>query len=773
MDDLAFPKRPGVCHTSARHDSAHKHVSGTAIYTDDIAEPRDLCHVQLGLAGFARGRVRADLSAVRGAPGVIAVLTGDDVPGENDVGPVAHDEPMLALVGGEGVVQFEGQPLFAVAAETRRAARLAVKAAKLSVAEEPAIVTIADARRAGSTIDAPYRMGRGDAAAAIQAAPHTVAGVIEIGGQEHFALEGQVALATPGEDADMLVVSSNQHPSECQEVVARVLGVPANAVTVEVRRMGGAFGGKESQGNGPAAVAALAARVTGRPAKLRLDRDDEFILTGKRHDFIIEYEAGFDGEGRLLGVKFDQHARCGWSLDLSRAICDRAMFHADNAYAIPALEVVSHRWRTNTPSNTAFRGFGGPQGMVGIERVIEHVAHTLGRDPLTVRRANFYCPTAPAEARTTHYGMVVEDAVIADLVDDLAKSSDYARRRAEIAAWNFGSPILKRGIALTPVKFGISFTTTFLNQAGALVHVYKDGSVMINHGGTEMGQGVYVKVAQVAADAFGLALDDVKITATRTDKVPNTAPTAASSGADMNAMAVKNACETIRDRLAGVAAQAAGVAASDVVFSGGEVIAGARAWAFGALCLEAWLSRVSLSSTGFYATPKISWDREAATGRPFYYFAYGAAVAEAAIDTLTGESRLLRVDILHDCGRSLNPAIDLGQIEGGFVQGAGWLLTEELVFDKAGRLKTHAPSTYKIPCASDRAADMRVAIWPRGENRELTIRRSKAVGEPPLMLAIAAHQAVGAAIAAVRPDFHGLDAPATPERVLFALSPAG
>ncbi|MEM8551304.1 MAG: xanthine dehydrogenase molybdopterin binding subunit [Pseudomonadota bacterium] len=767
---------PSVSHTPIPHDSGHKHVTGEAIYADDIAEPTALIHAVIGYCDIAAGTVRADLSAVHASDGVLAVLTGEDVPGENDVGPVAHDEPMLALVGGEARVNFHGQPLFAVLAADRRAARIAAKKAIYETFAETPVVTIADAIAAGTKVDESYRMARGDAAAAIADAPRRVSGSIEIGGQEHFALEGQIAVATPGEDDEMFVVSSNQHPSECQEVVARVLGVPNHAVTVEVRRLGGGFGGKESQGNLPAAVAALAARLTGRPTKVRFDRDDEFIITGKRHDFVVEYEAGFDATGRLHGVRFVQHSRCGWSLDLSRAICDRAMFHADNAYFIPALEVISHRWRTNTCSNTAFRGFGGPQGMVGIERVVEHVAHETGLDPLTVRRRNFYQASAPSEARTTHYHMVVDDSVIDEVVEDVAASADYASRRAAVDAFNANSPIIKRGIALTPVKFGISFTTTFLNQAGALVHVYKDGSVMVNHGGIEMGQGVYIKVAQVVADAFGLQVGAVKVTATRTDKVPNTAPTAASSGADMNAMAALDACGHIRRRLAEFAAARAGVAADSVRFEGGYVLAGPRADPFAKVCLDAWMARVSLSSSGFYATPKIHWDRDAARGRPFYYFAYGAAVTEAAVDTLTGESRLTRVDIVHDCGKSLNPAVDLGQIEGGFAQGAGWLITEELVWDSEGRLKTHAPSTYKVPCASDRAPDMRIAIWARGMNRELTVRRSKAVGEPPFMLAISAHQAIGAAVAAARADrgetsFHHLPAPATPERVLAAIAP--
>ncbi|WP_245943802.1 xanthine dehydrogenase molybdopterin binding subunit [Acuticoccus kandeliae] len=763
----------GETHQPRPHDSGEKHVDGRAIYADDIPEPAALVHVHIACAKFAKGRLTADLDQVEKAPGVVAVLTGDDVRGENNVGPVVHDEIMLALEGGVAEIVYHGQPLFAVVARTRRAARMAAERAIYEIVEDVPVITIEEAIEAGEEVDEAYRMARGDAAAAIAAAPRTVSGRMEIGGQEHFSLEGNIAVATPGEDDDMHVVSSTQHPSETQEVVARVLGVPANAVTVEARRLGGGFGGKETQGNLFAAVAALAARVTGRPAKVRPDRDDDFIITGKRHEFLIDYEAGFDEDGRLLGVRFVQHARCGWSLDLSRAICDRAMFHADNTYAIPAMEVISHRWRTNTCSNTAFRGFGGPQGMVGIERVIEHVAHALGRDPLEVRRANIYRAAMPAEMRTTHYHMEVEDAVIGEIIDELAASADYAARRAEIARWNETSPIIKRGIALTPVKFGISFTTTFLNQAGALVHVYKDGSVMINHGGIEMGQGVYIKVAQVAADVFGLPLSRVKITATRTDKVPNTSATAASSGADMNAMATYDACAKIRDRLADFAASRTGVDPAEVVFAGGWVHAGSTRFPFDALVHDAYLARVPLSSTGFYATPKIHWDRARAAGRPFYYFAYGAAVTEAAIDTLTGETRMLRTDILHDVGRSLNPAVDLGQIEGGFVQGMGWLTMEELWWDRKGRLATHAPSTYKIPTASDRPIEMRIALWKKGENREPTIRRSKAVGEPPLMLAISAHQAIGAAIAAATGAFPALDAPATPERILAALDAAG
>jgi xanthine dehydrogenase large subunit len=767
------PARPAIrsgAGEPVRHDSADKQVQGAAPYTDDVREPAGTLHAQFALSPVARGTITAaDLAAVRAAPGVVAVLTADDIPGDNQVGPVAHDEPMLALSAAGGAVDYAGQALFLVVAETREQARRAARLGRLTYEEQPPILTIEQAMDAGALLQPPYRMARGDAAAAIAAAPHRVGGRIEIGGQDHFYLEGQIALATPGEDGDMHVLSSTQHPSETQLICAHVLGVPAHAVTVEVRRMGGGFGGKETQGNLIAAGAALAARATGRPVKLRLDRDDDMALTGKRHDFVIEYEAGVDAEGRILGVRFVQKARCGWSLDLSSAICDRAMFHADNAYFYPAVEIVSYRLRTNTVSATAFRGFGGPQGMLGAERMMDHIAHDLGLDPLEVRRRNFYDRT-PGARSVTPYHMRVEDNVIHDIVEELAASSDYAARRAALADWNARSPILKRGIALCPVKFGISFTTTFLNQAGALVHIYQDGSVMLNHGGTEMGQGLFVKVAQVAASELGISLDRIRITSTRTDKVPNTSATAASSGSDLNGMAVRDACLKLKGALARVAAEKFGVPTDAVRFEDDTVSIGAERLPFEALVKLAYLARVPLSATGFYATPKIHWDREAARGRPFYYFAYGACVAEAVIDTLTGENRIDRVDILHDVGKSLNPAIDLGQVEGGFVQGMGWLTTEELWWDDRARLRTHAPSTYKIPCASDRPADFRLSLWAKGMNREFTIRRSKAVGEPPVMLANAAFLALSDAVrAAGNGAYPALDAPATPERILAAV----
>jgi xanthine dehydrogenase large subunit len=764
------------------HDSAALHVTGAARYIDDLSVPAGTLHLAFGTSPVAKGRLTSvDLSAVRAADGVVAVLTAADLPFANDVSPSAHDEPLLS----DGTLHYAGQPVFVVAATSHHAARRAVRRARLEIAQEPPILTIDEALAAGSRFEGgPVIWESGDARAAISAAPRVVEGRIEMGGQEHFYLEGQVALALPQEGGAMHVVSSTQHPTEIQHKVAEALGLPMNAVRVEVRRMGGGFGGKESQGNALAVACAVMARATGRACKMRYDRDDDMTITGKRHDFRIDYRAGVDAGGQLLGVEFRHFARCGWSQDLSLAVCDRAMLHADNAYAIPAMRIESHRLKTNTQSATAFRGFGGPQGMLGIERVMDHVAHALGLDPGEVRRRNFYAdagrgalpPEAPhgvsAPARQdTHFGMEVQDFILNTLVGKLEKSSDLARRKSEIDRWNRGNPILKRGIAISPVKFGISFTLTHLNQAGALVHVYQDGSVHLNHGGTEMGQGLHQKVRQVAAEVFGIEVESVRISATDTGKVPNTSATAASSGSDLNGMAVKAAAETIRGRIAGAVAGVLQARAEDVSFTGGMVRAGAAEMSFSEAVATAYQSRVSLSSTGYYATPDLSWDRRAGRGRPFFYFAYGAAVTEVVIDTLTGENRILRADILHDAGNSLNPAIDLGQVEGAYVQGAGWLTTEELVWDSKGLLTTHAPSTYKIPACSDRPRVFNVALWD-GANREDTIYRSKAVGEPPFMLGISAFLALSDACAACGPNYPALDAPATAERVLAAVARA-
>jgi xanthine dehydrogenase large subunit len=756
----------GQMHRSIAHDSATKHVRGAAAYIDDLPEPQGLLHVAPGAAGIAAGKILSmDLEAVREAPGVVAVVTARDVPGKNDVSPVPFDvDPCFA----DGKVEFHGQVLFAVVARTRDQARRAARLAKVEYEKADPVVSVDDALARGGPVMPDYEFLRGDPKAAIERAKHKLGGSFLIGGQEHFYLEGQVALATPGEDGDMHVHSSTQHPSEVQHVVARVLGIPDNGVICEVRRMGGGFGGKESQASQWAAIAALCARVTGRPCKLRLDRDDDFAMTGKRHDFRVDYEVGFDENGVIEGYDVVYAGRCGYSWDLSSGICDRTMFHADNSYFLPEVRVLTRRMKTNTVSNTAFRGFGGPQGMVGIERVMDEIAWKLGIDPLDVRKANLY-----AEGRDiTPFGQNVEDNVALDLIETLEESSAYRDRRREMLGFNAESAILKKGLALTPVKFGISFTLTHLNQAGALVHVYSDGSVHLNHGGTEMGQGLYVKVAQVVADVFGLDVSRVKITATTTAKVPNTAPTAASSGTDLNAKAAEIAATAIRDRMAAVAATTLGADPAAIQFRDGRVIAGNESLGFGELAKKCVLERVSLSSTGFYKTPKIVWDRPNKAGRPFYYFAYGAACAEVTIDTLTGEMRVDRVDILHDVGRSLNEAVDIGQIEGGFVQGMGWLTTEELVFDGEGRLRTHAPATYKIPTASDVPADFRVALY-RNENREDVVGKSKAVGEPPVMLAIAVFNAIADAIRAAAPDARvPLDAPATPEAILKAIKAA-
>ncbi|MBO0904409.1 xanthine dehydrogenase molybdopterin binding subunit [Jiella sonneratiae] len=770
------PRIRGGVASPTVHDSGLKHVTGAARYTDDEPELPGTLQVFIAMSPKAHARItRLDLAAVGDAPGVAVVLTAADIPGQNDYSPVFGDDPIFPPLTGDGaIVQYVGQPLFAVAAETEGAARAAAKLAVVEYEDLPAAVSIDDAvthaDEAGADLLPAYEMRLGDVGAALEAAPGRAGGRVEVGGQDHFYLEGQVAYAVPMEDGDVFVRSSTQHPSEVQHNVAKMLGLPDHAVTVELRRMGGGFGGKESQPALFAAVAALAAVKTGRPAKCRLDRDDDMEMTGKRHEVRIDYDLGFAEDGTILAADFAHVVRCGYSSDLSAAIADRAMFHADNAYDLKAARINSRRLKTHTVSNTAFRGFGGPQGMVGIERAMDEIAFLTGLDPLDVRKRNFY-PAVGAEPATTPYHMKVTDCVIGEIVAELEASSDYRARREAVKRFNAGSGVLKKGLALTPVKFGISFTTTHLNQAGALVHVYKDGSVHLNHGGTEMGQGLFVKVAQVVAEEFQIDLDRVKITATTTAKVPNTSATAASSGSDLNGMAAQAAARTIKDRLIAFAATRYHVAPDQVVFKPNRVLVGNMEKRFSDLVGEAYLARVSLSSTGFYATPEIDYDREAASGRPFYYFAYGAACSEVVVDTLTGEYRLLRADILHDVGRSLNPAIDMGQIEGGFIQGMGWLTTEELWWNDKGRLMTHAPSTYKIPTANDRPDDFRIAIWEKGENRSETVYRSKAVGEPPFMLAISVFSALTDAVIAAGEGkaFPRLDAPATPERVLKAV----
>ncbi|MFD2739786.1 xanthine dehydrogenase molybdopterin binding subunit [Sulfitobacter aestuarii] len=789
------------------HDAARLHVTGAARYVDDIPTPRDTLHLAFGLSPVAAGSLDAmDLDAVKQAPGVIRVLTAADLPHGGDTSPSNHDEPLLAT----GNVHYAGQPLFLVIATSHLAARHAARLASIDITETEAILSIEKAIAADARFeDGPRIYAKGDAQAALQSAPNRLQGRIHIGGQEHFYLEGQAALALPQDNGDMLVHSSTQHPTEIQHKVAEAIGRPMHAVRVETRRMGGGFGGKESQGNALAMACAIGAMLTGRPCKMRYDRDDDMVITGKRHDFRIDYDVGFDDTGRIAGLDVTHYTRCGWSMDLSLPVADRAMLHADNAYHLSDISITSHRLRTNMASATAFRGFGGPQGIVGIERIIDHVAQHLQADPLSVRRVNYYAdnaaspptgapidnrplpadtdadlasrgappapggpiPTPTGDAQTTPYHQPVTDCIINALTDKLAQTSDYAQRRSAIADWNAAQPVLKRGIALTPVKFGISFTLTHLNQAGALVHVYQDGSIHLNHGGTEMGQGLFQKVAQVAASRFGVSPELVRITATDTAKVPNTSATAASSGSDLNGMATQNACDEIRRRIAEHLAERYQTNPDQVSFADGMVRIGAEEITFARAVASAYENRVSLSATGFYKTPDIEWDRIQGRGRPFFYFAYGAAVTEVVIDTLTGENRILRCDILHDAGASLNPALDIGQIEGGYVQGAGWLTTEELVWDDKGVLRTHAPSTYKIPACSDRPDMFNVALW-EAPNRVETIYRSKAVGEPPLMHGISALMALSDAAAACGPHYPDLQAPATAEALLAAIGRA-
>lgn len=756
-----------VLHTNTRHDSGPKHVTGTAEYVDDMAEPLGTMHAYLGLSTKPHAEVLGmDFTDVLNAPGVIGVLTNADVPGALDISSAhVHDEPLFA----DGVVHFWGQPIFAVIAETRDQARRAAQLAKVDYRDLSFFTDVRSAQAAGGKeVTKPLKLERGDVEAGMASAPRRLKGAITIGGQDHFYLEGQIALAIPGEDEDVIVHSSTQHPSEVQLIVANALGIRQNAVTVNVRRMGGGFGGKETQGNLFAVVAALAAKKWNRACKLRPDRDDDMSATGKRHDFVVDYEVGFDDSGKIHAVDALYAARGGFSADLSGPVTDRALFHCDNAYWYPAVRAKSQPLYTNTVSNTAFRGFGGPQGMMGAERWIEDIAYALGKDPLDIRKANFYGTDTD---NITPYHQTVEDNIVHRVVEELEKNADYQARRQAILDFNAGNAILKKGIALTPVKFGISFTATWYNQAGALVHVYKDGSIHLSHGGTEMGQGLYIKVAQVVADAFGVNLDTVKIMATSTGKVPNTSATAASSGSDLNGMAAWDACEQIKTRLLAHAAKLYGAEEADCQWVQGGIDVGRKFVPFAELAASAYMNRVQLSAAGFYKTPKIHWDRATGKGHPFYYFAYGASVSEVTIDTLTGEYTVDRVDILHDVGKSLNPAIDIGQIEGGFIQGMGWLTTEELVWDAKGQLRTHAPSTYKIPLASDIPPVFNVHLAEWSVNREPTIGRSKAVGEPPFMLAMSVVEALSMAVASVA-DYKiapRLDTPVTPERVLMGV----
>ncbi|WP_313484480.1 xanthine dehydrogenase molybdopterin binding subunit [Stutzerimonas kunmingensis] len=750
---------------SVKHDSAPKHVSGEAVYVDDRLEFPNQLHIYARMSDRAHARiVRIDTAPCYEVPGVAIAITAQDVPGQLDIGAVLPGDPLLA----DGKVEYIGQPVIAVAADSLETARKAAMAAIIEYEDLEPVLDVVEALHKKHFVLDSHTHQRGDSATALASAPRRLQGSLHIGGQEHFYLETQVSSVMPTEDGGMIVFTSTQNPTEVQKLVAEVLGVSMNKIVIDMRRMGGGFGGKETQAAGPACMCAVIAHLTGRPTKMRLPRMEDMTMTGKRHPFYVEYDVGFDDDGLLHGIEIDLAGNCGYSPDLSGSIVDRAMFHSDNAYYLGDATINGHRCKTNLASNTAYRGFGGPQGMVAIEEIMDAVARELGKDPLEVRKRNYYGKT---ERNVTHYYQTVEHNMLEEMTAELEASSEYAKRREDIRAFNAASPILKKGLALTPVKFGISFTASFLNQGGALVHVYTDGSIHLNHGGTEMGQGLNTKVAQVVAEVFQVDVERIQITATNTDKVPNTSPTAASSGTDLNGKAAQNAAQTIKQRLVEFAARKWQIFEEDIEFKNGQVRLRDQYISFDELIQQAYFGQVSLSSTGFYRTPKIYYDRSQARGRPFYYFAYGAACSEVIVDTLTGEYRMLRSDILHDVGASLNPAIDIGQVEGGFVQGLGWLTMEELVWNDKGKLMTNGPASYKIPAVADMPLDLRVKLVENRKNPEDTVFHSKAVGEPPFMLGISVWCAIKDAVASLA-DYRAqpqIDAPATPERVLWGV----
>lgn len=754
----------------AAHDSAIKHVTGAAVYVDDVATAIHQQYVAIGGSAIAHGKiVSINLDDVRHSDGVTDVVLVQDIPGHIDIGPVFPGDPLLTSLN----VEFVGQAIFAVLASSHDAARRAVGKAQIEYKSEPAVLDIDTAIKREFYVRPPHRMQRGSADQKLNESPNTITGDVSVGGQEHFYLEGQIARATLDEDGGVLIQSSNQNPTEAQKLVAEVLDIPMNSVVIETRRMGGGFGGKETHANACCCLAALFAKRNNCVVVCRLSRRDDMVMTGKRHGFRNTYDIGFSDDGEIEALRFQLAGQCGYSPDLSDAIVDRAMFHCDNAYYIPHVLIDGLRCKTHTVSNTAFRGFGGPQGMVAMETVIDEIAFALKMDPLDVRKKNFY---GEAERNITPYHQTITNFTVPLIVEQLEKQSDYRSRRSEIQTFNDNSPVLKKGIALTPVKFGISFTATHLNQGGALIHLYTDGTLHLNHGGTEMGQGLFTKVAQIVATELGIAVDQIKVSATRTDKVPNTSPTAASSGTDINGMAALIAAGKLKRRLCAHLSESHGCDAGSLVFSerGVEVGAG-KVLSWAEVANSAWLARVSLSATGYYKTPDIYYDRDTASGRPFLYYANGAAVTEVIIDSLTGESKILRTDILHDVGNSINPALDIGQIEGGYIQGVGWLTNEELRWNDTGRLLTDGPATYKIPAIGDAPEHFNVALLADSPNAEDTVFRSKAVGEPPLMLAMSAFSAIRHAIAGATnyQKFPQLNAPATPEEILRCLTESG
>lgn len=761
-------------HQQIPHESASLHVTGEALYVDDLPASPSLLVGRVVCSPHAHARILShDLTRARKAPGVVAVLSAKDIPGHNQMGPVVKDEPCLAA----DEVTFVGQAVFLIAAETDAQCRTAEKLIEVTYQALEPILTIDDAIAENNLLGPPRTIQRGDADAALRSARHVVEGELRTGAAEHWYLETQASLCVPGEGDEITVYSSSQNPSETQTLVAEVLGVKKKDVVVEVRRIGGGFGGKETQGNHVACWSALLCRATGRPVKIRLFRDDDMMMTGKRHRFLTRYKAGFDDDGKLLAVKFELNSDAGAATDLSFAIMERSMLHCDNAYFVPNMSVTGRVWKTNLPSNTAFRGFGGPQGMAAMETVIDRVAQYLHKDAAEIRRRNFY---GLQSNNVTHYGQVVENNRLHVVFDQLMKSSEYPVRRKAVQEFNAANEFYKKGLALTPVKFGISFTTTHLNQAGALVNVYNDGTVLVNHGGTEMGQGLHTKIQQIAAAELGISIGRVKVNATNTSKVPNTPPTAASTGTDMNGMAVKQAIETLKARIAECVAvmfnekdPAVITEKTDIRFEH-DVIFDAkhpeRRIGFAEAMPQMVLRQVSLSATGYYRTPGIGWDKFKGVGTPFRYYAFGMAVSEVLVDALTGAATLLRTDILHDAGDSINPGIDIGQIEGGYIQGVGWCTMEEIKWDNAGNLMTHSPDTYKIPTAKDIPLDFRVTLLENAANPK-AIYGSKTVAEPPFMLGLSTWMAVKDAISAVanheiEPQF---SLPATNEVILLSI----
>jgi len=740
------------------------HVQGSAQYIDDIAVPDGTLHVAFALSNVAHGKIKSiDVNAARVAEGVHSVLLADEI--ENLlIGPIRHDEPILA----SKEVLFYGQAIAAILAESHDQAKKAALLVTAEIEELESIVSIDQAMKSKSFLDDPIIVSTGNSQKAIKDAKNSLTGSLSIGGQEHYYLEGQVAMSIPTESNEMLVHSSTQNPTEVQHLVAHVLSVPQNAIEVVTRRMGGGFGGKETDSSQLACVCAIFSKKTKRPVKARLSRRDDILLTGKRHDFVANYEVGYSDEGLIQGINIVLAARCGYSLDLSKAIVSRALFHADNTYFIPNATFTGYLCKTNTASNTAFRGFGGPQGMLAIENIVEEIANKIGSDPLEVRKINFY---QKDKNNVTPYGQVVEDNIIDEITNELINDSNYLSRRKEVDKFNKNNKYLKKGLAFSPVKFGISFTTQLLNQAGALVSIYKDGSIYLNHGGTEMGQGLFIKVAQVVANEFGVDISRVKVSATSTAKVPNTSPTAASSGSDLNGMAAREACLRIKNNLTNFAKEYFSVSDSSVKFQNSKVVINKKQMSFDEFISLAYLNRVELFSNGFYKTPKIHFDLVKQKGHPFFYYSYGACVSEVIVDCLTGEYKLLAVDILHDVGASLNPAIDTGQIVGGYIQGMGWLCSEELKWSDSGALLTTGASTYKIPAIGDTPEHFEVKIKPNISNHENTIHKSKAVGEPPLMLAISTWLAIKNAIFnADKKNVGRLNAPASFEQVFFSLN---